>query len=78
MKDYEYTKDFTFEGHRFKVRANTLDELYDKKAKKIAELKSRSRILSPSTTVDDWSKVAYDTYKSNVKDLPNMKRRYSK
>ena len=78
MKEYKYTKDFTFEGHRFKVRANTLEELYDKKAKKIAELKSRSRILSPSTTVDDWSKVAYDTYKSNVKDLPNMKRRYSK
>ena len=28
--DYTYTKDFTFEGHRFKVRANTLEELYDK------------------------------------------------
>ena len=78
MKDYKYSKDFTFEGHRYKVRGNTLDEVYEKKAAKIAELKSRSRILSPSTTVDEWSKVAFDTYKSKVKDLPNMKRRYDK
>lgn len=75
---YNYTKDFTFEGHRFKVRANTLDELYEKKAEKIAELKKQTKIFSPSTTVDDWAAVCFDTYKSKVKDLPNMKKRYSK
>ena len=74
----KYTKDFTFDGHRFKVRADSLDELYEKKAKKIEELKTRSRIYSPSTTVDQWADVAFDTYKSKVKDLENIKKRYSK
>lgn len=73
-----YTKDFTFDGHRFKVRADSLDELYEKKAKKIEELKTRSRIYSPSTTVDQWADVAFDTYKSKVKDLENIKKRYRK
>lgn len=78
MKDYKYIRTFTYEGHRYKVRGNTLDEVYEKKAKKIQEIKTRTKIYSPSTTVDEWSEVAFDTYKSKVKDLPNMKKRYQK
>ena len=78
MKEYEFTKTFTFDGHRYKIRANSLDELYDKKAQKIQELKTKSRIYSPSTTVDQWAGAAFDAYKSKVKDLPNIKKRYQK
>lgn len=78
MKEYKYTKTFTFEGHRYKVRGATLDEVYEKKAKKLQDLKTKSVIVSPSTTVDEWAKLAFDTYKSKVKDLPNIKGRYDK
>lgn len=78
MRKYKYSKDFTYEGHRYKVVADTKEELYEKKAAKLQELKSNSVILTPSTTVKDWSKVCYDTYKSNVKGLTEMKMRYDK
>lgn len=74
----KYTKDFTFEGRRYKVRANSIDELYEKKQKKIAELEKKSVIVSPETTVDDWAEMAFRTYKAKVKDLPNMILRYKK
>lgn len=47
-------------------------------AEKKLELKEDSRILSPSTTVDQWAPMAFDTYKSSVKGLPEMKMRYNK
>ena len=75
---YKFQKMFTFEGQRYCVKANSMEELYEKMAAKKQELKDGSRILTPSTTVDQWSKVAYDTYKSSVKGLPAMKLRYDK
>lgn len=78
MKKYEYTKYFTFEGHRYKVVGNTLDEVYEKKAKKIQDLKDKTKILSPATTVDQWAEEAFSIYKSHVKGLPEMRLRYKK
>ena len=78
MKKYKYEKYFTFEGHRYKVVGDTLDEVCEKKAKKLEELKTKSTILSPATTVDQWAEVAFKTYKSHVKGLKEMKLRYYK
>lgn len=78
MKEYKYQKYFTYEGHRYKVVGDTLEEVLEKKIKKIEELKSNSVILSPGTTVDKWAEVAYNTYKGHVKGLPEMKLRYQK
>ena len=75
---YKYQKSFTFEGVRYNVKADSVEELYEKMAAKKQELKEGSRILSPSTTVDQWASVAYDTYKASVKGLPAMKLRYNK
>lgn len=75
---YKYTKTFTFEGQKYYVRADTKERLYEKIAEKKQELKEESRILSPSTTMDQWANQAYDTYKSSVKGLPAMKLRYNK
>lgn len=77
-KSYKYTLDFRYEGTRYKVRADTKEELYQKKAEKLIELREQSRILTPSTTVDKWANTAYDTYKMHVKGLPEMKLRYNK
>ena len=78
MKEYKYQKYFTYDGHRYKVVGNSLEEVLEKKVKKIEELKSNSVILSPGTTVDKWAEVAYNTYKGHVKGLPEMKLRYQK
>ena len=78
MKKYKYERYFTFENHRYKVVGDTLDEVCEKKAKKLEELKKKSTILSPSTTVDQWAEIAFKTYKSHVKGLKEMKLRYYK
>ena len=77
-KKYTYSLDFTYEGVRYKVRADSKEKLYEKRAAKLQELREDSRILSPSTTVDKWQETAYDTYKMNNKNLPEMKMRYKK
>ena len=40
-KKYEYNYDtsFTYQGKRYRIRANTLEELYTKKANKLRDLK---------------------------------------
>jgi hypothetical protein len=50
-KKYKYTKYFTCDGHRYVVRANSMEELYEKKANKIRDFKEGRVILSGSTTV---------------------------
>lgn len=77
-KDYNYRLTFTYEGKRYTVRADDKAELYEKRARKLLELEQDSKILTPSTTVDKWAMTAYDTYKADVKGLPEMKMRYNK
>lgn len=78
MKEYKYNLWFTYEGKRYRVRADSKEELYEKRAAKLLALKEGSRILSPSTTVEKWASTAFDTYKMNAKNLPEMKMRYKK
>lgn len=77
-KEYGYRLRFTYEGKRYEVSADTLEEAYTKKIRKIEALKDRSIIYSPQTTVDKWADICYKTYKSNVKGLPEMLLRYNK
>ena len=77
-KEYGYRLRFTYEGKRYEVSADTLEEAYTKKIRKIETLKDRSIIYSPQTTVDKWADICYKTYKSNVKGLPEMLLRYDK
>lgn len=78
MKEYTFTKDFTYEGKRYKVRGNSLEEVIEKKIKKLKELEKNTVILTPHTTVDQWAEEAFKVYKSHVKGLPEMKMRYNK
>lgn len=78
MKDYKFTKYFTYEGKRYKVVGDTLEEVLEKKVKKLEQLRTKSVIVSPGTTVDQWADIAFDTYKGHTKGLPETKLRYQK
>lgn len=67
--NYEYIrKSFTFHGKRYWVRGKTLEEVFEKKAELIAELKNGPIAKGGSTLLKDWYKTALETYKPNVSD----------
>lgn len=77
-KKYEYNYDtsFTYQGKRLRIRANTLEELYTKKANKLRDLKENVITYDSNVTVDLWATKAFDTYKYNVQGLEMIKTRY--
>lgn len=68
MKKYKHQKYFTMDGHRYVVRADTLEELYEKMAAKKQEIREGGRLLSPQMTLTEWSRICYDTYKTGIAD----------
>lgn len=80
MKTYEYSATFTFDGKRYRVRADSQQELYEKMARKKLDLEQGRMILNRSTTVRDWTKQALSTYKASVGEyyLAQMKMRIDK
>ncbi len=75
---YEHRTSFSYQGKRYEVRAHTLEELYEKKAKKKREVAENVIIYNSRTTVDVWAEEAFDTYKANVQGLNDIKARYRK
>lgn len=75
---YEYRTTFTYLGKRYQVYANTIEELYAKKALKKKELVENIIVYDRHISVDEWAKKAFDTYKQNVKGLDDIKARYNK
>ncbi len=66
--DYKYKKSFSFDGKRYYVYGNTLDEVYNKKAMRLSDLKQGKILMSGSMSVSDWTKICLDTYKPNVSE----------
>ena len=67
-KTYKFSQDFTFEGKRYKVRADSGKELYKKVAKKQLELEKNLVVYDSRMPVSQWAKTAVDTYKSGLTD----------
>ena len=66
-KKYEYQKSFTFEGKRYNVKADSLEELYAKIATKKQELENGSkRLRGSSILVKEWADTCFEQYKTNV------------
>lgn len=65
---YKYRKTFTYEGIKYEVYGHTLDEVYEKKQKKIAALEKGQIVYSGNMTVREWTEQALKTYKINVND----------
>ena len=78
MKNYTYRTTFTHNGKRYEIRANTLEELYIKKAEKKKQIEKRVIIYNSRTTVDVWAEEVFNTYKKSVKGLSDIKNRYYK
>ncbi len=64
MKAYKFTTSFTYEGKRYKVRADDPVELGMKKARKLDELKTARRILSGDMTLTEWAGRCIPAYKT--------------
>lgn len=77
---YKHRKTFTYEGVRYEVYGNSLDEVFEKKQEKLAALKKGQIIYSGNMTVRDWTEQALNTYKINVNDetLEAMRLRINK
>lgn len=78
VKRYNYRTTFTYLGKRYEVYADTLEELYEKKALRKKELKENVIIYDRHVTVDEWAKKAFDTYKQGVKAITDTKARFRK
>lgn len=72
MKRYKHRKTFTYNGKRYVVRADTLDQLAEKKAQKLLELKTHQQKES-NLTVREWTERCIDVYKTNQSDVTRKK-----
>lgn len=72
-KEYKYTKTFTYNGRRYKVRADTLVELGRKIEHKLSELESGSHVISGDTTLANWAENCISTYKTGQSDTTRKK-----
>ena len=78
MKRYKHRLTFTYHGKRYVVYANTLEELYAKKAEKKKQLEDRIIIYDDKTTVDAWAEEVFNIYKIGTSGLADTKNRYYK
>ncbi|MBK5253996.1 MAG: tyrosine-type recombinase/integrase [Peptostreptococcaceae bacterium] len=60
------TRTFTFDGKRYYVRGNSESDCAVKKAMKLRDLEEGKVIISNKTTVNDWAKFCFETYKNNL------------
>ena len=68
MKTYKYKKSFVFEGKRYYVRADSMEELYEKKALKLRDLEEGRMEISKNMLFKDWAIECVETYKTNLND----------
>ena len=78
MKKYNYRTTFVHNGKRYAVYADTVEELYVKKADKKRELEKTVIVYDGKTTVDTWAEEVFDIYKAGTSGLADTKKRYYK
>jgi len=66
MKKYKYRKTFTYEGKRYSVYGDTLQQVYEKMGKRMAELESGKKRISKNMTFSDWSEEWLIAYKEHT------------
>ena len=67
MKKYKYNKKYTYDNQTFYIHADTLEELGEKKANKIASLKEKKQAES-NVTVREWAETCIEAYKTGQAD----------
>lgn len=66
---YKYRKTFAFEGKRYDVKANTLEDLYTKIANKKRDLQEQLHLVPDDVTVARWTEVCIESYKPNCSEV---------
>ena len=77
-KKYKYRKCFTFEGKKYKVYGDSLEEVIEKKTKRLLALQEGKIEYSGKMLVKVWTKQALATYKVNVDNIKDMEYRINK
>jgi len=80
VKEYKFYKQFRFEGKRYKVYGNTLEEVIEKKALKLKDLREGKVTIGEQTTVAEWVERCLSVYKPNVSEqyMSQMKGRINR
>ena len=78
MRKYKYRTTFTYNGKRYSVYADTLEELFVRKSDKKRELEKKIIIYDEKTTVDVWAEEVFLTYKAGVSGIEDTRARYKK
>ena len=68
MKKYKFTKQFSFEGKRYTVYADTQEECITKIANKKRDLEEGRIVIGGAMTLSSWVGMCLRTYKSGVKE----------
>lgn len=76
-KKYKYREEWTFEGRRICVKADTKSALRDKVAKKKQALEEGHVLIESSMLLKDWVEIAYTQYKTGISDI-TLKRERAK
>ena len=67
-KKKKIKKSFTFDGKRYWIRGDTLEEVLKKEALKLRDLEEGRIIISGSMTVAQWAERCISVYKPNLSD----------
>ena len=67
-KKYKYTTTFTYDGKRYKVRADSESDLAVKKAMKLRDLEERRVPTSGNLLFKDWAERCIVLYKVNISE----------
>lgn len=66
MKRYKYTKTFTFDGKRYYIRGDTMNQVYEKWALKKTALESGKETVSKNMLCSAWFEIWLTTYKGST------------
>ncbi len=72
-KKYKYTTTFTYEGKRYKVRADNPVDLEVKKKMKLQSLIAGKYVLSSDMPLSQWAEHCISLYKPNQKEITREK-----
>lgn len=72
-KKYKYRKDFTVNGKRYIVYANTKKELIEKETRKRIAIENDDCRVDSSMLLRDWADQCVETYKTNQKPVTREK-----
>lgn len=73
MKRYKFRKQFTYEGKRYSVYADTELELGQKYAEKMRDLENGTEVINGNMSLTTWALKCIETYKTGQKPITRKK-----